>query len=793
MEDQPNRIEELHRKLNLLLSQQKVFAQEIQSLYQEIQKLKKSESNQASSEDKKVVPPALGASNDLKEQIPPKVAEKVQIEDFVKPQRSSELIDKKTVPKEKKSNSKSNLEKFIGENLINKIGIAILIIGVAIGARYSIENNLISPLTRIILGYLSGLGLLSFGIKLKAKYENYSAVLVSGALAILYVITFLAYSFYNLFPQLMAFGLMLVFTFFGVVAALNYNKQVIAHIGLVGAYAIPFLLSNNSGNAIVLFSYVAIINIGILTISFKKNWKPLHYAAFIFTWLIYTGFSAFSYETEKHFQMALLFLCIFFVQFYTIFLAYKLIANEKFKKSDVVLLLLNSFIFFGLGYGLLNYHSIGKELIGVFTLCNAVIHFIVSVVLFKKKLADRNLFYLVSGMVLVFITIAIPVQLDGNWVTQLWALEAALLFWIGRSKNVSVYEKLSYPLMILAFFSLLQDWDSSYKAYLIENHLNSFFNITFLTSIIFVVAFGFINWVHRNERLTLNDSKQHWMSTIMAFGIPFILLLSIYGAFYLEIEYYFDKQYWLSRIEIPAVTGYTFDDYNYDLRRFGNIWLLNYTLFFITVMAFQNIKILKNRVFGIVILGIGSIATLLFLTAGLYIISELRQSYLNEDLSRPFETSTFNITIRYIAIGFFALLMFSLYRLSKASFMKLKAKVPFDALLHISILWILSSELLQWMDLARSSQTYKLGLSILWGVYSLFLIALGIYRNSKYLRIGAMILFGITLIKLFFYDIASMNTITKTIVFVSLGILLLIISFLYNKYKHKIADEPDQE
>ena len=54
----------------------------------------------------------------------------------------------------------NELEKFIGENLINKIGIAILIIGVAIGAKYSIENDLISPLTRIILGYLLGLGLL---------------------------------------------------------------------------------------------------------------------------------------------------------------------------------------------------------------------------------------------------------------------------------------------------------------------------------------------------------------------------------------------------------------------------------------------------------------------------------------------------------------------------------------------------------------------------------------------------------------------------------------------------------
>jgi len=93
------------------------------------------------------------------------------------------------------------------------------------------------------------------------------------------------------------------------------------------------------------------------------------------------------------------------------------------------------------------------------------------------------------------------------------------------------------------------------------------------------------------------------------------------------------------------------------------------------------------------------------------------------------------------------------------------------------------------MDMGASEQSYKLGLSILWGEYALFLIGLGIWKKKQYLRIGAIILFGVTLIKLFVYDIAHLNTISKTIVFCSLGVLLLIISFLYNKYKSAIANE----
>jgi uncharacterized membrane protein len=106
---------------------------------------------------------------------------------------------------------------------------------------------------------------------------------------------------------------------------------------------------------------------------------------------------------------------------------------------------------------------------------------------------------------------------------------------------------------------------------------------------------------------------------------------------------------------------------------------------------------------------------------------------------------------------------------------------------------VASSELINWMDIFKAEQSYKFGLSILWGVYSLLLISLGIWKGSKHLRIGAIVLFGATLLKLFFYDISHLSTLSKTIVFIALGILLLIISFLYNKYKHLIFDEDRNE
>src|SRR5690606_19792826 len=89
---------------------------------------------------------------------------------------------------------------------------------------------------------------------------------------------------------------------------------------------------------------------------------------------------------------------------------------------------------------------------------NAVIHFTVCLILYYKLRQARDIFYFIAGMVLTFLTLAVPVQLEGNWVTAIWALEAVLLFWIGRNKGFPVYEILAYPLMGLALVSLLHDW-----------------------------------------------------------------------------------------------------------------------------------------------------------------------------------------------------------------------------------------------------------------------------------------------------------------------------------------------
>ncbi|NVO12241.1 MAG: DUF2339 domain-containing protein [Bacteroidales bacterium] len=786
MAENNDKIAQLLEKLESLMQRQDGFWKEISELRGEINQLKSLQEKEAVEEKKKVnvdQPIAAEAKKETVASIYQAHKEKASKE---QPEYSGVNID--TLPK-----AKTNFEKFIGENLINKIGIVITVIGVAIGAKYSIEHQLISPLTRIILGYLVGLCLLGFGIKLKKNYENYSAVLVSGAIAIMYLITYMAYSFYSLIPQEITFLLMVFFTVFTVIAAINYNLQVIAHIGLVGAYAVPFLLSDGSGRVAILFSYMSIINIGILVIAFKKYWKSLFYSSFIFSWLIFSSWFASKYNADEHFNLALLFISIFFVTFYTIFLAYKLLQKEKFNAGDILLLLSNSFIFFGFGYAILSNNTTGKELLGLFTLCNAIIHFGVSTIIYRQKLADRNLFFLVVGLVLVFITIAIPVQLDGNWVTLLWAIEAALLFWIGRTKNVPAYEILSYPLMLLSFISIGHDWFAitHYSKEQPGYWIFPFLNINFLTALLVVASYSFILFLSSSKKFVSSLSSKKELNSIITFSISAILLIVLYNSIRLEIATYWNQLYVDSTLEIK-VDGQEYPNiYRNDaLNYFKSIWIINYTLLFFSVLSIVNIKKFKNAALGYINLALNTLSIVIFLTIGLYILSELRDNYLHQTLSEYYHIGGFYIGIRYVSFAFVGLMLASCYVLINQNFIKStssKLVSAFDLLLYTSVLWILSSELIAWLDIMKSTQEYKLGLSILWGVYALLLTVLGIWKKLKHLRIFAIVLFGITLLKLFFYDISHLETIPKTIVFVSLGVLLLVISFLYNKYKHKIS------
>jgi uncharacterized membrane protein len=692
-----------------------------------------------------------------------------------------------------------NIEEFVGKNLISIIGILITILGVGIGAKYAIDNNLISPTTRLVIGYVFAFGLLGFSLKLKENYEKFSSVLLSGAMAIMFFLTFFAHSFYDLISQPFAFLLMVSITAFTVFSALNYNRQIIAIIGLVGAYAIPFLLSDCSGRVVILFGYVAIINLGILAVSIHKYWNILFVTAFGFTWLIFIAWFANKFEVDEHFTIALFFSTLFFAIFYVSFIAYKLTKNREFSLLNAALLLANSIIYFVLGCAILWQNNETRNFLGLFTLANGIVHFGFGF-LINRKLGSQKTIYFALSLALLFTAISVPMQMEHLWTIVFWTLAFVWLFAIGNLKRIDFYEIASYILMgftAVAFIIYISEnqvnWSQYYNSPTITSilTLSPISNIPFLIGSIFVVGFGIICYLINNKKgesaLDLDIFR------FLKISVSSIFLLALYNLFRTEITNYWHLQYVKTAV-LDSVnysnSGENRLGFDKNLQLFNIIWQINYTMLFLSILSFVNIKWLKNVGFGFVSLILNAFVLSIFATIGLYLISDLRESYLSQYYAGNFVRGSSFIIIRYISLAFVAVLVVASYIEYKQEFIKKAADIStiFEMVFKAILLIILSSELLNLTDIFGYKDSYKLALSLLWGVYSLILIALGILWRKSHLRIGAIVLFAITLAKLFLYDIASLSTISKTIVFVSLGLMLLIISFLYNKYKSLIFD-----
>lgn len=125
MAENNEKLDQLLGKLELISKRQKAFSEEVDSLREEIFRLKNTASGKPAEKEVKKAPDIVVHSTpEHREPVPGREAPKTLA-------------------------AKADLEKFIGENLINKIGIIITVIGVAIGAKYAIDHQLISPLASV--------------------------------------------------------------------------------------------------------------------------------------------------------------------------------------------------------------------------------------------------------------------------------------------------------------------------------------------------------------------------------------------------------------------------------------------------------------------------------------------------------------------------------------------------------------------------------------------------------------------------------------------------------------------
>ena len=337
-----------------------------------------------------------------------------------------------------------SMENFIGLRLIHVIGIVVLVIGLSIGVKYAIDRNLISEVMRIALAYAAGLVLYVLSVRLKNKYQGFSAILFSGGMASLYFTTYGAYVYYDMLPFALAFAIMIGLTAFTVYQAMVYDRQEIALLGLVGAYGIPFLISKNAERVDLFFLYITIINIGVVYLCMKKPWKQTGRIAQSITWLLFIGWAFMRFDIKQQWIGAV-FMVAFFLLFLFQALAKRLFQDQQLEGSDTRQIQVNN----GAVYlaALLVFASpFSRADAAIVTLA---VSFLIALqaIAFHYLWLEENAKKMTAAFSFLLFVVFIAFQWKGLVVTLLWLLTAVLVFGLGVVKKHSSLRMASMLLM----------------------------------------------------------------------------------------------------------------------------------------------------------------------------------------------------------------------------------------------------------------------------------------------------------------------------------------------------------
>jgi uncharacterized membrane protein len=433
----------------------------------------------------------------------------------------------------------------------------------------------------------------------------------------------------------------------------------------------------------------------------------------------------------------------------------------------------NTFFYFGVGLYFLHSINNGNQQ-GVFTIALSVFNFIFAYIFYKKNKVDKNLIYLLIALVLTFLSLTGPIQLKGNYITLFWACEFVLLYWLATKSKIELIKNTSMVVVVLAIISLILDWHNNYYSVQI-NKLPIIINKAFIVSAVVLSAIYLkINLVKKDSATNLFWNTIDKLKYVYFLIILFVVVL--YTAGIMELNY---QSFHCTRI--------------YEYRNLM-MWLYQYV--FIAILLFIQLR-KKSNVELKIGSGIASFLLLFYPIANLY-IAKMRLVYLNENQFGGLFAWHYLIPIVALVIVYLLVKYISINYDSSHTVFKVGAWF-----LTAIVVYILSSEIIQiWVTVSHQQgfdwrgnrqHAVKVALPILWSIISLMLMLIGMRKKIKLFRIISLSLFSLTIIKLFLYDISNMGQGGKIAAFIILGMILLLVSFMYQKIKGLFIDEKDNQ
>lgn len=655
----------------------------------------------------------------------------------------------KSVPKPKRQ---INYEKLIGENLFGKIGILILVAGMGLFVKYAIDNAWINETMRTILGFLVGSSLLFTAEKLHKKYRTFSSLLAGGAFAMFYVTTAIAYHYYGLFSQTAAFIILIAVTILMSVLALIYDRRELAAIAITGGFIAPFLVSSGEGNYIILFTYILILNSGMFGLSIYKKWGELSLISFALTWLCLLLYSSSSSSTGASPINLFLFATSFFLIFLLPIVTILKDSDSWLNKILLGTVALNNFIYMGFGLYYLNQMNTGIRLNGLLTLAIALVNLGIAYWL-KKQLKDyKLLLFTFLAIVVTFVSITVPLQLDGTYITIFWAAEMVLLLYLSIQSKFRLYEYFSFGLAALTLLSWRMDmpgWTEYSKA--IPLFFNGYFFTNLFTGACFV-AYALLLRKYKMQAGT--EEKKYAPLNVIALGIACgILWYAPYHEFSTHIE-------------------------SSSLASIATLLFTGCYLFMLSIVLG------KRFTFGCYTLGylIG-----VYVNAGIFMLAFLLNA--GEWLTSP---------CSFLAWAYWIVLLVHLFLTSKNYYMihNFRTSQASGYTIILSITVSVFALLATWLMVNQLplENGFNAGFSICLAITGFVQMILGMKLHFRLLRIISLITFGVILAKLILLDLWQLPTIGKIIIFIILGVVLLLLSFMYQKLKNVLfkEDQPNE-
>jgi uncharacterized membrane protein len=362
--------------------------------------------------------------------------------------------------------SSPDLESRIGSHWLNRIGIAAVLVGVSFFLDYAFENNWIGPAGRVIIGLIAGITVVLWSEYFRRRdYDIFSYSLKALGVGVLYLSLWASFQVYHLLPAAVVFAFMVVVTAITCAMAVVQDTELLAVFAIAGGFATPVLLSTGENREVVLFSYLAVLDLAVLALTFAKSWRHLPILGFISTLLLYVSWYNEFYDSSQ-LAPTLFFASVFFA----IFAAAPLLIVRRTSGGAIPLALAvaNGVAYFLQAYVILRNVST-TEMAGLCLLLAAVYLLLIRVkTAGPDAKAENNLRLIHLALAIGLITVAIPVRLEAHAITIGWLVEAAALLWVGGRLNSHVLNWFAVLALGLGVFRLVF-WDDFAPAQLIFN------------------------------------------------------------------------------------------------------------------------------------------------------------------------------------------------------------------------------------------------------------------------------------------------------------------------------------